>query len=40
MKPAIPSLNPVGWKEFKKRKQQGDEHHAIDVLVGEPILFH
>ncbi|KAH0536897.1 hypothetical protein FGG08_006268 [Glutinoglossum americanum] len=38
--PAIPKLNVVDWMEFKELRKRGESHHAIDVLNGEPILFH
>lgn len=38
--PAIPTPNFVEWAGFKKLKHRGEAHHAIDVLVGEPVLFH
>ncbi|KAI9660707.1 MAG: hypothetical protein M1821_010059 [Bathelium mastoideum] len=39
--PAIPSLNLVKWVEFKElSNKKRDLHHAIDVLVGDPVLFH
>ncbi|KAK7449875.1 hypothetical protein Landi51_05592 [Colletotrichum acutatum] len=37
-----PQLNFVKWAQFKAtmKIKEGEVRHAIDVLVGEPILFH
>ena len=38
---SLPGLNPVSWAEFKELSNK-EEHtrYAIDVLVGDPILFY
>lgn len=38
--PAIPTLNMVEWNQFKELTNMTESHHAVDVLVGEPVLSH
>lgn len=37
----IPTLNKVTWPDFKRKgKRNRSEEHAIDVLIGDPVIHH
>ncbi|KAF2253002.1 hypothetical protein BU26DRAFT_587758 [Trematosphaeria pertusa] len=38
--PAIPKVNLVSWVDFKNLRDRKEPHHAVDILRGEPLLFH
>ncbi|KAF2106644.1 hypothetical protein BDV96DRAFT_328093 [Lophiotrema nucula] len=37
---AIPQSNAVYWSEFKEWRNRKKPHYAIDILLGDPVLYH